>query len=52
MIYEILDDAGEVCNTIVADLAFVTAVYPGRFREAPPLPPPVIEEGVPDGGEG
>jgi len=40
MIYEILDDSGEVVNTIVADLAFVQANYPGRYREVP-QPPPV-----------
>jgi hypothetical protein len=40
MIYEILDDTGAVVNTIVADLAFVQANYPGRYREVP-QPPPV-----------
>ena len=40
MIYEILDDSGEVVNTIVADLAFVQANFPGRYREVP-QPPPV-----------
>jgi len=40
MIFEILDDTGAVVNTIVADLAFVQANYPGRYREVP-QPPPV-----------
>ena len=40
MIFEILDDSGEVVNTIVADLAFVQANFPGRYREVP-QPPPV-----------
>lgn len=50
MKYKILNDAGEVVNTIVADLAFVNAVYPDRYREAPPPPPPLPEE-EPDGSE-
>ena len=32
MVYEILDENGNVVNTIVADEAFVEAVYPGRYR--------------------
>ena len=40
MIYEILDDTGAVVNTIVADLEFVQANFPGRYREVP-QPPPV-----------
>jgi hypothetical protein len=40
MIFEILNDSGEVVNTIVADLEFVQAAYPGRYREVP-QPPPV-----------
>jgi hypothetical protein len=44
MIYEILNDAGDVVNTIVADAAFVEANYPGHYREVgpsdPPAPPP------------
>ena len=40
MIFEILNDSGEVVNTIVADLEFVEANYPGKFREVP-QPPPV-----------
>jgi hypothetical protein len=51
MIYDILNDSGEVINTIVADEAFVQAQYPGRYRfvadEREPLQlqiplPPVI----------
>jgi len=47
MIYEILNDAGEVINTIVADKVFVEENYPGHYREVgpeptPPPPPPVI----------
>ena len=33
MKYEILDESGNVVNTIVADLAFVEAAYPGQYRE-------------------
>ncbi len=32
MIYQILNDVGEVINRIVADEAFVEAAYPGRYR--------------------
>jgi hypothetical protein len=35
MIYEILDDSGEVVNRIVADQVFVDANYPNRYREVP-----------------
>lgn len=46
MIYEILNDAGEIINTIVADESFVEAHYPGHYRlvgpEPEPLIPPVI----------
>jgi hypothetical protein len=47
MIYEILNDAGEVINTILADEAFVEQYYPGHYRlvgpePAPPPPPPII----------
>ena len=47
MIYEILNDAGEVINTILADEAFVEKAYPGHYRlvgpePAPPPPPPII----------
>jgi hypothetical protein len=37
MKYEILNDAGEVTNIIVADIAFVESQYPGKFRELPEL---------------
>lgn len=40
MIFEIFNDSGEVVNTIVADLEFVQANFPGKFREVP-QPPPV-----------
>ena len=45
MKYEILNDAGEVINTIVADLAFVEVAYPGQYREAvePPAPADPLE---------
>jgi hypothetical protein len=47
MIYEILNDAGEVINTIVADESFVEKYYAGHYRlvgpePAPPPPPPII----------
>lgn len=47
MIYEILNDAGEVINTIIASQEFVDAEYPGHYRlvgpePAPPPPPPII----------
>jgi hypothetical protein len=38
MQYEILDAAGEVINTIVADAAFVEKAYPGRWREVGAAP--------------
>ena len=38
MIYQILNAQGAVINTIRADLAFVEAVYPGRFVEVGPDP--------------
>lgn len=40
MIYEILDDAGEVVNTIVADEAFVEQNYAGHYRLVGPSDPP------------
>lgn len=42
MIYEILDENGNVVNTVIADEAFVEAVYPGRYRlgKQPGPPPP------------
>ena len=39
MRYEILDNAGNVVNTIVADEAFVEQFYPGHYRELPEPPP-------------
>lgn len=33
MNYEILDEEGNVINTIVADLDFMEEHYPGQFRE-------------------
>jgi hypothetical protein len=46
MIYEILNDAGEVINTILADESFVETHYPGHYRlvgpEPEPYQPPVI----------
>lgn len=45
MKYEILNDVGDVVNTIIADLEFVEQHYPGAYREVveppPPPPPPV-----------
>lgn len=38
MIYEILDDAGVVVNTIIADEAFVEKKYPGHYRLVGPEP--------------
>lgn len=43
MRYEILNDNDEVINTIIADLDFVQANYPGQFREVEDLQPDVIE---------
>ena len=47
MIYEILNNAGEVINTILADEEFVEKNYPNQYRligaePALPSPPPVI----------
>lgn len=37
--YEILNDSGDVINTIIADAAFVEQAYPGHYREVvPPVP--------------
>lgn len=33
MRYEILDESGNVVNTIVADAAFMESCYSGRYRE-------------------
>ena len=42
MNYEILDDAGNVINTIIADEAFVQQHYPNHYRLVPPPPPPPL----------
>ena len=47
MIYEILNDAGEVINTILADEEFVEKNCPGHYRlvgpePTSPSPPPII----------
>jgi hypothetical protein len=47
MIYNILDDNGNVINTIIADAAFMEANYPGHYSlvgpvPTPPPPPPII----------
>lgn len=47
MIYNILDDSGNVINTIIAEADFVEAHYPGHYalvgpEPAPPAPPPII----------
>ena len=39
MKYEILDDDGNVINTIISDQAFVEQYYPGHYRELPEPPP-------------
>jgi hypothetical protein len=43
MIYEILNDAGEVINTIVADESFVETHYVGHYRLVGPEPEPYVE---------
>lgn len=54
MIYEILNDAGEVINTIVADEAFVERKYSGHYRLVdsqqifPTLPEKTEEEKIAD----
>lgn len=40
MIYEILNDAGEVINTIIADESFVEKNYSGHYRLVGPEPAP------------
>lgn len=40
MIYEILNDAGEVINRILAEEDFVEKKYPGHYRLVGPEPPP------------
>lgn len=39
MRYEILDDNGNVVNTIVADEQFVEQYHPGKYRKVSDLPP-------------
>lgn len=43
MKYEILDEEGNVVNTIIADQQFVDANHPNRYREVPEPPPPPPE---------
>ncbi len=45
MIYEILDDKGEVTNRIIAEPVFVEEKYPGKYRDV--TPEPAIESIVP-----
>lgn len=40
MIYEILDDSGNVINTILADETFVETNYPGHYKLVGPEPSP------------
>lgn len=40
MRFKIFDEAGDLINTIIADLAFVEAAYPGRFELVPDPPAP------------
>ena len=46
MRYEILNDSGEVINTILADEAFVTEHYPSKWRlvEGSELETPTVVE--------
>lgn len=49
MIYEILDDQGNVINTIIADENFVQQHYPGHYRlmnpqPVPPAPPQIVSK--------
>jgi hypothetical protein len=46
MKYEILNDVGDVINTIVATEDFVEAQYPGHYRFVPPDSPQ--PEPIPD----
>ncbi len=45
--FEILDAQGTVTNTIVADLAFVEAHHPGRYRAVEPTSPATSLEALP-----
>jgi hypothetical protein len=42
MVYQILNDAGEVINTIIADEAFVEKKYPGHYVLVGPDPVPFL----------
>ena len=42
MIYEILDDTGNVINLIIADEAFVETHHPGHYRLVGPEPTPYV----------
>jgi predicted HAD superfamily hydrolase len=46
MVYQILDDEGNVLNTINADLAFVTEHYPGHWKDITPSSPEPEKEMV------
>lgn len=43
MIYEILNDVGEVINTIVAEEWFVEQNYPDHYRLVGPEPQPYVQ---------
>jgi hypothetical protein len=43
MIYEILNDAGEVINTILAEEWFVEKYYAGHYRLVGPEPKPYVK---------
>lgn len=45
MIFEILDDDGNVVNRIIASIDFVEAHHPGRYREVPQPEPQPLDEG-------
>lgn len=48
MRFKIFDGAGQHINTIIADLAFVEAAYPGRFELVPELPLPAADPPMQD----
>ena len=41
--FKIFDQSGDLINTIIADLEFVEAAYPGRFELVPEAPAPPAE---------
>jgi hypothetical protein len=43
MRFEILDDEGNVTNTIIATLEFVESQYPNHYREVFEPPTPVVQ---------